>query len=382
MKQCKFNQMLTKLFHESPEITLHNQDKIVVFSDLHIGNRGSRDDFLRNSATFMYILEHYYLQKGYKLVLNGDIEELQRFSLKSIVAKWPELYRLFGRFEQTKALYKIVGNHDLELNYTKNPYLKTPILKSLKINYKKHHLIIFHGHQASLIMERFHYLWKVILRYIVNPIGIKNISYSHDNNMRFKTEKRVYNFSRDRRVVSVIGHTHRPLFESLSKIDCLKFKIEQLCRDYSATNSRMKEVLAAKIRTCHSELQYLMKKNKTGSTRSSLYNSDLMVPCTFNSGCVIGKKGITAIEIRDGNIALVHWFDRRNSKKYFDFNGYQPERLGDSDYFRVVIKEDSLDYIFARIQLLAKPDFGNQAVKTLKKPAFSEGYSFDNFVLK
>ncbi|MCK7513153.1 MAG: hypothetical protein MZV70_60110 [Desulfobacterales bacterium] len=44
--------------------------------------------------------------------------------------------------------------------------------------------------------------------------------------------------------------------------------------------------------------------------------------------------------------------DRRRSDKYVEAAGYEPQRLGDSDYFRVVLKEEDLDYIFARIELL------------------------------
>jgi predicted phosphodiesterase len=352
-KESPFIEELAKLFEEAPEINLSKTDKIVIFSDLHIGNRGRQDDFVRNSASFMHILEHYYLKSGYTLVLNGDIEEMQKFSLKKIAAKWPEVYRLFRLFEQRGALYKIAGNHDLELQFVKNPYLKTPIIKALKLNYHGHKIAIFHGHQASLIMEQFYLLWKVLLRCFANPLGIKNISHSLDNDTRFKTERRVYNFSRDRKVVSIIGHTHRPLFESMSKVDCLKFKIEQLCRDYSTSGERNRGELAAKIRNYRQELENLLAKNNSEDLRSSLYNSDLLVPCTFNSGCVIGKKGITAIEIRGGNIGLVHWFDQNTSQKYFDFNGYQPEQLVESNFFRVVLKEDNLDYIFTRIELLA-----------------------------
>lgn len=39
------------------------------------------------------------------------------------------------------------------------------------------------------------------------------------------------------------------------------------------------------------------------------------IPCLFNSGCVIGKRGVTAPEIEEVNIRLVHWFDSRISKK-------------------------------------------------------------------
>jgi hypothetical protein len=86
---------------------------------------------------------------------------------------------------------------------------------------------------------------------------------------------------------------------------------------------------------------------------SGLYNNELLVPALFNSGCTIGKRGITGLEISHGTIALVHWFDRKISDKYLKYNGYNPERYNDSDYFRVVIKQDYLDYIFTRTELLA-----------------------------
>ena len=121
MKESPFIKELAKVFAEAPEIKLSKTDKIVIFSDMHVGNRGRQDDFVRNSASFMHILENYYLKNGYTLVLNGDIEELQKFSLQKIVARWPELYRLFQQFERRGALYKIAGNHDLELHFVKNP---------------------------------------------------------------------------------------------------------------------------------------------------------------------------------------------------------------------------------------------------------------------
>jgi hypothetical protein len=73
----------------------------------------------------------------------------------------------------------------------------------------------------------------------------------------------------------------------------------------------------------------------------------------FNSGCGIGRHGITAIEIVQGRAALIYWFDRRKSAKYFESEGYQPQQLGDSDYFRVILKDEDLDYIFTRINLLS-----------------------------
>jgi UDP-2,3-diacylglucosamine pyrophosphatase LpxH len=352
----KLYRALTKLLQEAPNFTITDDDKIVIFSDLHMGDGGRHDDFLPNSDFFKYILENYYLKNHYKLILNGDIEELQKFSFKQITDKWHELYRVFEKFEKEDAFFKLVGNHDNELFSKKLNPAKKPLYRCIKLKYNQHQIAIFHGHQASLLMERFHFICTLILKYIVNPMGIKNYSVSHDSTVKYNTEKRVYQFAREHKVVSLIGHTHRPLFESLSKIEYLKFKIEQYCRDYSHgdKDEAAQAKLAAKIKKFNEELQYLsMKKNKRNGSRSSLYNSDLMVPCMFNSGCVIGKKGITAIEIAGGTISLVHWFDRRKSQKYLDYNGYTPVKMEDSEYFRVVLKEDNLNYIFARIELLA-----------------------------
>ena len=232
MKEKKLNESLTKLFQEVPNLTITDRDKIVVFSDLHMGNGGKQDDFLPNSVFFKYILEQYYLKNNYKLILNGDIEELQKFSFKQITEKWRDLYQLFSQFEKEQAFFKIVGNHDQELLAKKSPFLnsKTPIYQGVKLNYHDHHLVVFHGHQASLLMERFHFFCTLILKYIANPMRIKNYSVSHDSAVKYNTEKRVYNFARNQKIVSLIGHTHRPLFESLSKNDlCLYETLQKEC---------------------------------------------------------------------------------------------------------------------------------------------------------
>lgn len=321
------SECLKRLFQTAPVLPISDEDRQVIFSDLHLGNGSNKDDFLSNADFFKTILEHYYLANGYQLILNGDIEELQRFQLKDIISRWHEVYRLFQRFKEQNALFKITGNDDL--------------------------LFIFHGHQASIFIERFNYLTRFVLRYIANPCWIKNYSFSHDSRARFRTERQVYYFSRDQKILSLIGHTHRPLFESFSKADYLKSKVEQLCREYSRTAPEAQVKLAAKIKLYNNELQQHLIRNKQDALKSSLYDANLLVPCLFSSGCVIGKNGITAIEIAGGSISLVYWFDRHRSQKYFEFNGYKPKPLNNGDHFRLVLNEDNLKYIFTRIKLLA-----------------------------
>jgi len=56
--------------------------------------------------------------------------------------------------------------------------------------------------------------------------------------------------------------------------------------------------------------------------------------------------------VAGGRVSLVYWVDRRRSEKYFDADGREPQRLAATDYYRVVLKEDDLEYIFTRINLL------------------------------
>ncbi|HDP80030.1 MAG TPA: metallophosphoesterase [Spirochaetes bacterium] len=343
---------LGKLYHEAPAVPLRHNDKIVIFSDIHMGDGGSRDDFLHNSSIFLYVLRHYYLKQGFKLVLNGDIEELQRFPRDIIETRWAEFYRLLEAFRRKGPVYRIIGNHDYSLFLGPEDSRQEPLYSALKFLYGDETIFVFHGHQASVFPECFYRWAGFFLKYVANPLGIKNYSVAYDNRKTYKVEKRVYEFSKSRRAVSVIGHTHRPLFESLSKIDTLKFKIERMCREYTGAEKKKKYDIRRAITRYRGELDKLYRKKNRAEFTSSVYNEQVVVPLLFNSGCVIGKRGITALEVSDGQVRLVHWFDRTVSDKYLHYNGDRPRRLGKSPYFRKIFKGDAIDYIFARVKLL------------------------------
>jgi len=352
MNNSFIEQNLNKLFKKTIEIKVNKRDKIVIFSDLHLGDGSNNDEFEKNSKLFKSILKKYYLQKNYKLVLNGDIEELQKFSLYKIMTRWGKIYDLFKKFDINNRLYKIIGNHDYDLSLKKNKY-DFKILQALKLNYNHNIVFLFHGHQAGFFIEKLNILLGYVLRYIFKPLGIKNYSTAYDSKKKFKVEKNVYKFSSKHKILSIMGHTHRPLFESLSKVDSIKFKIEQLCRDYPSASVPKKEKITEEIIKLKEELEYFHIKNKRLGLRSSLYNNNLIIPCVFNSGCGIGKRGITAIEIYDEKIFLVYWFNSSKNKKYIEYNVNQPEHLSYTDFYRLILKEERLDYIFSRVNLLA-----------------------------
>ena len=345
---------LDELYKTSAKIEVNPGDRWVIFSDLHVGNGSSKDDFKDNSALFIQVLKQYYLKGNFNLILNGDVEELQRFPEKKIIGAWPELYWVIDEFYQKGLFYKTIGNHDIELLLNEGKDSRYPIHHGLVLKWNDHSLFVFHGHQASDKYLKYNRLLGITLKYLANPLRIKNFSVAHSNRKQYAIEKKVYHFSTLRKIVSIIGHTHRPLFESLSKVERLKHKIEQLSREYTEHQKpdELKKIKKS-IKNYKKELVKMFKKDKESFLRRNIYNSVIMVPCLFNSGCVIGKRGITGLEIENGHIRLVHWFDQKTSKRYLKNYGYDPEPLKDSDFYRMIINEENLDYIFARINLLS-----------------------------
>jgi len=323
---------------------------MVVFSDLHLGDGSSRDDFVKNENLLSRVLEDHYLKNDFALVLNGDIEELQKFRLSRIRERYRNLYSIWDRFQEKKAFFKTVGNHDGLLDVPGSADYPYPVHAALRVETGHRPLFIFHGHQAAPLYTHFNDLLTFLLRYLAAPLRIKNIPLKQTRK-QYKIEKRVYRYSRRAKVASIIGHTHRPLFESMSKADSQKYHLERLLRGYRSVAEGDKGAVAARIKK-HKRLLDQMARKKSPGELSILYSETVPVPCLFNGGCCIGKRGITCIEIIDRRIALVHWYEEGQKKTY----PYGDEKDGqlweDTGCVRQVIKEDSLDYIFDCIDLL------------------------------
>ncbi len=334
-------------------IQLHNNDKYIIFSDFHLGDGSKMDDFVHNESMITEILKSYYLKNDYSLLLNGDVEELQKFHYYKIRKRCNKLHELFDSFNNQGRLYKNIGNHDYSLITKPLDDNKFKLYHAIKLISKKNTILIFHGFQATIFFTKFYPLTSFLLRYIASPLKIKNFEAASDNYARFLTEKRIYDFSRKNKIISIIGHTHRPIFESLSKIDSLKFEIDRLCREYPVLNYKDKAFAEKLIKKHLADYYSHIRLKKKNNIDVNIYNPEIVVPSIFNSGCVIGKRGITGIELSEGMIKLVHWFNINKSSKYLASSEYKTAQLNNTEYYKVVLKEEYLDYIFTRINLLA-----------------------------
>lgn len=349
---------LEKLYNHCPSLKIDDSDKIVIFSDFHLGGRKSRDDFLPNSSMFSKVLDQYYYDGDYKLILNGDIEELQKVSLLRIYKSWHDLYELFGKFRDRGELFKVVGNHDGDLMLIKNTInfrendINYDILPGLKLEYKNNTLFVLHGHQASNYHGVINSLVGLTLKYIAHPLMIKNIKRPYTNIKKLKAEEKIYDFCKEKKILSLVGHTHRALFEGLSEADYLMYNIEQRIRKYLDAEEDERKKLESSIRVLAEALKVLHETGDHYDSFNSIYDH-MIIPCLFNSGCVIDKKGINCLEIENGSISLVTWYNESNKNSNITYNPITHKRLKGTTYSRVRLKKDSLDYIFTRINLLS-----------------------------
>ena len=347
-----FNYLTENELPDDSVLDISNGGKVLILSDLHMGCGSSDDLDYDNGEMLTCILEEYYHKSGWYLILNGDIEELQKFKLDDIRERWASLYRVFNLFAKENRLYKTVGNHDDLLVTKKTPSYPYNIHSVVKIETGIVPAYIYHGHQLSTIYSRFNSIFGFFIKNLLKPLGIRNISDSRSPYKRFHIEKLAYAFSLKNHCLSIIGHTHRPLFESLGRFDYIKFEIERLCRDYPSSLGEDRARIENEVTALRQDLTKLKQKERRDVHSQSLYGDELPVPCLFNSGSTLGKKGLNAIEITNEDISLIYWFSDDRSKKFVTRGYYKIEKIKNRPYRRAVLNNNRLDYIYARIKLL------------------------------
>lgn len=344
--------ILEQLHKKAPVLNLEKNDRTVIISDLHMGDGRSHDDFTRNSGIFRAALKEYYLPNGYTLILNGDVEEALKFKITKIEKQWGDIYNLFREFDSKGRLYKLTGNHDpkILLSGDKKGF---KLYDALRLKIDNNEFFVYHGHQPSFYYNAFSDLMTFVLKYGANIFHIPNFSVAYNSRKRSHVEKMAYDFAKSKKIIAVIGHTHRPLFESLSKMDTMKYRMEYYLRKLQNSDNREKTEIMEKIRICSEKIKNHNIENKREHTVNTLYSDRIVLPFVFNSGTVIGKRGMTSLEISDGIISLIHWFDEKTKKKYLNTESEYYLKLFESGISRYVLKHDTLDYIFTKIQLLS-----------------------------
>lgn len=350
MAKIDFLATLSSIVETAPSLRVDSSSRLLVISDLHVGDGSAGDDFMRNEGLLLDALDGLYLKDGWTVILNGDVEELQKFKMKNIRAAHGGLFSRFDALRDNKRLFKIIGNHDLALlAQPERPY---ELHHALVLDYEGNKLACFHGHQASKFFSKHSYLSDFIVRYVAHPLKIKNRDKPIKSQL--KNERRIYKASKAMGIASITGHTHHPLFESFDKVDWLRFSLESLLREHPGSSGKARAEIENEIFNFSSELKRLSRRRmRRGFPMRSFYESDgLPVPCLFNAGCVTARHGFTGIEIEGGDISLVSWSTSGKAKDWIEREAVMRLALDGRDATRYTLRREPLDIAFSKIRLL------------------------------
>lgn len=284
------------------------KDKFIIFSDQHKGRKNGADDFLACEQNYVAALS-YYDQHDYGLVVLGDCEELWENLLFQVLKSYSHVFDQYKRFVAKNKFYKVMGNHDLD--WTNDPITKLQISSIfgqditvyeavlLQTNIGGELLEIFctHGHQGDKASDG-NWFSKFFVAKIWAPLqalsGINPNTPAYDAQLKTLHNSLMYEWSAQlENLFLITGHTHQPVFESLTHI-------ERLYRQLLFAR-RIKD--ASMCRVLEQEIQ--MRKFQFTNVSESFLN---LKPCYFNAGCCCFNDGdITGIEIEGKCIRMIKW---------------------------------------------------------------------------
>lgn len=276
-----------------------NTGKYILFSDQHKGKKNGADDFALAEANYVSAL-NYYNNESYHLICLGDSEELWENTLIQVKKHNTVSFEAEKKFALRNAFTKIFGNHDLDweinplaANDLKELYQSpVAVLEGviLQATIEKRSFTIFctHGHQGDLQSDG-----NLFSKFFVSKIWAPLQSYLRINpntpayNASLKTEHNniMYEWSSHQRdLLLITGHTHQPVFESLTHLERLQ--------RHDAIKQNKNEPYEKLYNLPTPSLEFFQK----------------IRPTYFNTGCCCYDDGdITGIEIAAGCIKLIKW---------------------------------------------------------------------------
>lgn len=314
---------LTKLFNHilnnpgklGPLVDFDGQSgRLIIFSDQHKGARNGADDFAIAAPAYLEALKYYNEQQFYFINL-GDCEELWENTL-SKVKKYNEApFAAERAFVRRNAFVKVIGNHDLywgndplagiELEAVYGQKIKAweGVVLRTRINGELLRIFCTHGHQGDANSDG-NWFTKFFISRIWGPLqSYLQINTNEPSTNAYKKtvhNEIMYEWSAEQeRILLITGHTHQPVFESLTHI-------ERLYRQMDIAKGRQDADTIKKIQ----EETHLYQDR----FNNLVFDYKEMLPTYFNTGCCCFSDGdITGIEIENGFIRLVKWESKGQS---------------------------------------------------------------------
>jgi predicted phosphodiesterase len=290
------------VIHFNPEA-----DRFIVLSDQHKGGRDDMDIFALAEGNYLAALDYYH-QHNFFYINLGDSEELWENLFVTIKKHNQATFDSEKRFISRKAFIKVFGNHDL---YWDNDPLAAVGLKQIYgeaikisegvilqtlIKNKTLNILLTHGHQGDLQSDG-NWFSKWFVSDIWGPLQafLKINPNTPANNDLLKTDHNriMYDWSsKQDNTILITGHTHQPVFKSLTHL-------EKLYKDIAVAKQAGNQQLADDLS------KQIVNRQAKGDV---VPDFSAYRPTYFNSGCCCFDDGdITGIEIAEGQIRLIKW---------------------------------------------------------------------------
>lgn len=265
------NKRLTKALKNAAVISFDKNSRYIFFSDCHRGDDSVSDEFIRNQNIFLHALNYYY-KEDYVYVEVGDGDELWEYKNFSVIRlAHTDVFTVMKKFYDAGRFIMLYGNHNIYLkskHYVESNYYeyydeynqkKVDLFRGLEpkealvLQYKNtsQKILVIHGHQGDFMNDQLWVLSMLLLRYLwryLHLVGFGNPTSPARNLFKRHKIERIYGeWIAKKKIMLICGHTHRPKFPKAK------------------------------------ELPY------------------------FNTGCCIRTRGITGIEIINGEILMVDW---------------------------------------------------------------------------
>lgn len=291
-----------------------DNNKFIIFSDQHKGARNGADDFAICETNYLAAIKHYD-ENGFCYINLGDCEELWENTLAQVKRHNKKTFEAEKSFVKKDAFVKIFGNHDLywandplawlelERIYNQSIKIYEGVIIALETNGTLLNIFCTHGHQGDASSDGNWFskffvarIWAPLQAYLqINPNEPSTDAYKKTihNEMMYQWS------ASQKNTLLITGHTHQPVFQSLTHLERLYLK-KQL-----AEKDNNKDVIA----NINSEVKAYQKRFDTLNADYST-----IVPAYFNTGCCCFSDGdITGIEIEGDFIRLIKWQNKSGS---------------------------------------------------------------------
>ncbi|RKR80184.1 hypothetical protein BDD43_0280 [Mucilaginibacter gracilis] len=299
---------------KGPVIEFDEQQQFIIFSDQHKGTKNGSDIFAFAEQNYIAALDHYN-KNNFTYINLGDGEELWENTIARVKRKNKTSFTNERLFADRDAFIKIFGNHDLywdndplaplfiERIYGRKLPIYEGVILQCKIDGKPLDIFLTHGHQGDLQSDGNWFskwfiatIWGPLQMYLQLNLNTPSV----DDHLKTLHNTMMFNWSAlQTNALLITGHTHQPVFESLTHLERMYRKMDIAKADNDTATLKLIE-------------QQIDKHVVKGSALPSFKGYK---PTYFNSGCCCFNDGdITGIEIEQGFIRLVKWkYDSQQS---------------------------------------------------------------------